>query len=473
LKNVFLNIDENGLEARISINCTYDEFPSKDELLIFLKENSIIAGIDEACLEKLVIEKESVEDVVIAKSDDLNNLLEWKIQINSAKPAITESDRADFKRLKLFEPVSENQVLISKNPTAGDKECKNIFGKSVKIAEKNIPFPQGENTIVSDDGLSLIATAPGYAVFEDGTLNVSNIYQVRGDVNYATGNVKFDGPVVIEGDIRSGFRVEATGSIYVGGNVEASSVYSQHGDITIQYGILGKNRAKILAGGSLTCGYIQDATVSVRKDVNVGHYVINTTISAGGRVNVDKEEGLIRGGSVVAEKGITALEVGSSKNTFTELKIRNTTENEGQNKIWDISRKRTELVVRVSALKKKKSFLSLLNTRVSDLSDTKRKEHEFVDEEISRLEKKIAELGNSEYNLQRESTKETMHKQIWVHGPLHGNVSIDIGGLGFFTDELINTVKIYRLKQEVIIESLADMSSTDYDLFVHHKQNMF
>ena len=69
-----------------------------------------------------------------------------------------------------------------------------------------------------------------------------------------------------------------------------------------------------------------------------------------------------------------------------------------------------------------------------------------------RFRKKVADLEKSEFNLQRESTKETIHKQIWIYGELHGNVSIDIGGIGFINDHLHKNIKLYRLKQEILVE---------------------
>lgn len=477
MKRIEIKISENKLEGFLSIIDAGDNYPSFNELIAHIHDQGIVHGLDEGLLHEVVKEKKTVHNLLFAKGDppikEGDVQLEWKINIHSNRPVITESDRADFKRLKLFEPVQENQVLIAKKISGSFVPGHNILGRQIPIDHEDMNFPMGENTKISADGMSLHAAISGYAVWEDGKLNVFNMYRVNGDVNYATGNIKFNGPVVIEGDVRSGFRVEATGSIYIAGNVEAASVYSQSGDITIKCGILGKNKAKLLAGGSLICGYIQDATVSVRKDVIVEHYIINSVISAAGMVSVDKMEGLVRGGSIVAEKGIRANEVGSGKNTFTELKIRNTTENEGQSRLWEISRNRTELTVRLAALRKKMSFLNLLNTRIDNLSLEKQNELQFVEREIKRLAEKIKELDQTELAIQKESSKEVMEKQIYVHGALYGNVSIDIGGIGFFTDTLMQGVKIYRLKQEIIVETLAEMNSTDYDLFVQQKEKMF
>ncbi len=466
-----IEIANDKLQARLSIDEKKAAFPTREEILAELKRAGVVYGIDEEKIAEIAREHKPVQDIICARSETaVNQGIVWKIDISAFhKPQITELNRADFKRPLLFIPVHENQILAVK--TTGT--VKTVTGEEVNLPESSVRFPAGRNTHISADGSTLYADINGSAFFENGLLHVDRVYHVRGDVNYGTGNIKFDGPVVIDGDVRSGFRVEARDAIYIGGNVEAANIYSQKGDVTVQYGVVGQNRAKILAGGSLTCGYIQDATIGVRKDVIVQHYIINGQITAGGKIDVSQNEGLIRGGSLTAEKGIVVKEVGSHRNVFTELKLRNYSENQNQNKLWELSRARSELMLRYSSLQKRVAFLDVLQKRAGALSPEKQSEFQHLQEELKRLENKINEFSRQEMELQKEASKQRLNREIVILKNLYPNVDIDISGQGFVSDELLHSIKVFRFKDEMIVESLLEMEDSAYDIFVPIKNKNY
>ncbi len=476
MKNITLQLSPDKSKAYLTIQERFDHFPSLEQLIRFLKESGIRYGLDTDQLELIADNRQPVNKILIADINfELNvpeSLLDWQIALNRPhRPEIDSANRADFKKISLYEPVRENQVLIRKRKSTEPVVIKNVLGEETKIILSDVPFPVGNNVHVSVDSNELLASRDGFAVLEGGLLHVNDIFHVHGDVNYATGNIKCTGPVVIEGDVRSGFRVESTSSIYIGGTVEAAHIFSQYGDITVQFGIVGHGRAKILAGGGLTCGFIQEATVSVRKNVVISHYSINSQISAGGQVILKGNEAIIRGGSVTTEKGILANQIGSEHRTFTELKIRSFTENESQSKIWEISRKRSDINIRLSSIKKRLEFLEVLRKRLGSLSPGKDKEIDFLQNEKNRLQQSMEELAKTETSLQQEAAKEQIRKEIVVQKKLFPNVSIDIGGVGVVIDQVFEGVKVSRLKNEILFETLLDMDDSAYDIFIPGSDN--
>lgn len=466
-----VSITEDELEARISITAGVGSFPTLDEIIIAVRQAGVVYGINEALLERMAREKRPVEAELIAvgvpAEPGPDAQLRWHVNVSSSlAPSQAAGNRVDFKKIQLFETVSENQLLVEKIPARRGLEGKTVTGKKIAAFGVDCQLPVGRNVRLSEDGLSVLATQNGSVFYDGSHLNVEKIYEVKGDVGYATGNIKFSGPVVIHGDVRSGFRVEARDSIVIAGNVEAASVYSQNGDITIHCGVVGKNRAKILAGGNLVCGFIQEATIGVRKDVIVSHYIINSDVSAGRHVLLEKNEGLIRGGCVTAESGIKAISIGSVKNVHTELKIRNHGENESHNQLWELSRKRADLGLRMGALEKRLSFLAILEKRMNFLSEPKRLEKKQVEIEIKRLKSKIQDIDKQELMLQKETSRLNINREIQVSGALFPNVSIDINGTGFYTDNQLNAVKIFKFKDEIIVESLLGINNLKYDIFI-------
>ncbi len=469
--NIAINIAEDRMSATITIQASATDFPAYETISGMVRQAGVTKGIDSSLLQDLVAKKENVRDLVFARgrpAEKGNNArINWHIeQPDVLRPLAPNGGRIDFKKTRLFESVKENQILAVKIPAAKGRDGYTVDGRVLDSTGRDISLPAGRNTRILEDGLTLVADKDGSVIFDNEKVNVENVYHIRGDVSYTTGNIKFNGPVVIEGDVRSGFRVEARDAVFIGGNVEAASVYSQKGDITIQCGVVGKNRAKILAGNNLICGFIQDATVGVRGDVIICHYIINSEVSAGRRVILNKNEGLIRGGCITADYGILVRNVGSAKNVHTELKIHNQSEKQSHNQLWEISRSRTELNMRISGLEKKLSFLEVLGERIRRLSEQKINEKNRIREEVQRLKIKKKDLEKYELQLQRKTSKDTILKEVVIEEALHPNVSIEINGIGFYTDEQMSAVKVSRFKNEILVESLSGMDDRTYDIFV-------
>ena len=468
MENIKVNIDPQGLKATITITSSGDAFPSRNDLIAALKEAGIRYGVSREVFEDILAKKEPVYNRVIAQGKPPKKgkpaQLIWDVPL---APEDTENKkRIDFKQGMKFIPVKAGQVLVTKIPPEQGIDGRSVKGEVIPSLGDDVELPAGRNVTVSEDGLKLMAAIDGSAYRQQDKIHVDKVLQIKGDVSYGTGNVKFNGPVVIEGDVRSGFRVEARDSIVINGNVEAAHIYSQQGDVTINYGVVGKNRAKILAGGNLTCGFIQDATVGVRGELNVQHYVINSSVSVGGMITVKGEEGQIRGGSLTSEKGIVATIVGSPRNIYTELKIIGSGPNSSQRKLWELSRLRTDLTLRYSTLEKRFRFLALLKKEVKELSKERLAELTYLGGELKRLKNRLMQLDDEEIVLQKEAAKERLLKEVVIEGKLYPNVHIEINGLGFQSDEMLEGVKIYRFKDELIVESLKEMTDETYDIFI-------
>jgi len=474
VEKIKITISKDELSAFLTIPVKGATFPDKQALISAIQKAGIQYGLLSEKLTQIVEKKEPVFEELIAsgkppvKGQDAH--LIWEIALPGVeKENIVSNEslnRVDFKKTLHFIPVHKSQIMVRKVPATSGEEGITVTGKKIPSLGNDVELPKGKNTEISEDGLELRATIDGSAYLQNGLVHVDQVFHVKTDVNYGTGNIKFNGPVIIDGDVRSGFRVEARDSIVINGNVEAAHIYSQQGDVTIKYGVVGKKRAKILAAGNLVCGFIQDATVGVRGDVLVSHYIINSDVSAGGKIIVKGVEGQIRGGILTSEKGVEANIIGSERNIYTELKIFTHTQNSSQKKLWELSRLRTDLALRISTLEKRYKFLQILKKQVNSLSEEKIVEIKFLEKEIKRLRSRLMQLDDEEILLQKESAKERLTMEIIAEEKLYPNIHIDINGVGFHSDETLNRVRIYRLKDEIIVESLNGMENKEYDIFV-------
>ncbi len=462
-----VEISSNRLEARLTIEAVSSSFPVKEEILAALQDAGVTYGVIEQVIDQITDSQSPVYDKVVARGTKPVGPIELIVRPGmSVKTVESINERVDFKSLEKFEKVTRNQKLVRRVPVEEQRSGQTVTGATIPNTTLLSEFPKGENTIVSEDGNYLLAKEDGYLFIEGDRISVSNVYHVKGDVNYATGNIHFSGRVIIDGDVRSGFRLEATDTIFIGGNVEASNVYSQNGDIVIEYGVVGKNRARILAGGSLKCGFVQEATIGVKKNIYITHYAINSTMTAGGMVVLQENEGTLRGGTTSADQGITARVIGSINGIETEVSISQYSVREDSTARWEMSRQRADILTRITTLEKRIKFLQVLGEKVGRLSDEKTAELSAAKVEIDEKRTQLNALEKEEVDLIRRARKENLSKEIRVLDTIYKNSKIDIGELTWFAESDLSQVKIYRFKDEILVESLREIADIEYDVFV-------
>ncbi len=377
----------------------------------------------------------------------------WYVDLpGSNKPSINMKGHADFKHEKKIEFVRKGQEIVSRLPVPARKSVdKGNFAEN-PIGQDDVSLIAGKNTLLSDDGLTLYSKIDGYAFWEEDKIHVDNVYHIKGDVDYSVGNVKFNGKVLIDGDVRSGFCVEAKDSIYVKGNIEAAELYSENGNIICRSGVLGKGQAKIYAGGNFHCRFVQDASISAKEDVFIEHYSINSHISAGGLVLLTQNEGLIRGGRIFAKDGIKAIRIGSDQYIPTYVGLRAEMFAGDSNRVV-LGMKKNEINNRIAIINKKIVFFELLKNRLDSLSPEKDQEFNAIMKEKKILKKQLKSLQKEEDNLSKTLNEYYQKKCIHVEDTLFKGVTIAFGDCEFKVDKNYKSIIMYKAGNSIFIKN--------------------
>jgi uncharacterized protein len=447
---ISVRVTDDKLAAFLSIQGDEKNYPDYQRILNELHNQGIRHGIDEGKIRQLAAAKKPVQELLIARGQSLSRgedaQLIWYIDLNS------NSGGTAFKTLKKQKQVSEGQELVAKLPATDGKPEIKVTGESRYAPGNDIALPRGKNTMVSEDGLTLYSQIDGYLVAENNLLSVDNVYRIHGNIDLNTGNIKYNGTVIIDGDVRSSYRVYATDSIYIDGTVEAANIYSQNGDVVIRRGVLGRGRANILAGGQINAGFIQDATVGAKKDVIVERYVINSGISSGGRVVLKKNEGLIRGGKIHADEGVEAIEIGSDQSRDTEIIVSSNDYYKMDSRKWEIKKAEETLMNHVNTIKRRVEFLRLLEQRLKRLSPEKQNELNEASDELNSKMSQLEALRMQEQLIDSERNREETSKTVIVRGILHKGLKIGIGNKEVFVDKNMFNVRYFRRGDQIIFE---------------------
>jgi len=302
-----------------------EETITEEKIYDVLTSRMIVKGIDSAAIKDIIQEKRFFKSYKIASGQqpqdgqdgEIRYLFETEVKI---KPTVLEDGRVDLKELNIIQTVSKGQCLAEKIPHTEGVDGFTVTGKVLKAKPgKPVIFKKGKNVIETEDGLRLLADAAGQPKLIDGKVTVLEIYEVNGNVDNTTGNIRFNGKVVVKGNVRTGFTIEANGDVEIYGVVEGAIINAE-GDILLHKGIQGQNVGKLISKGSIVARYMENCYAKAQKTIHADS-IMHCIIESGDTITAAGRKGLIVGGEVKANHEVNAKFIGSPMATVTKIEV--------------------------------------------------------------------------------------------------------------------------------------------------------
>ncbi|NLW24716.1 MAG: DUF342 domain-containing protein [Clostridia bacterium] len=329
-KRFVIRVSRDHLSAFLTI-FPYDEEKENPVTLAQIKNEllkaGIVYGIDEVKILLALNEKKGVTDQLIAEGKKpvpgQNAQLKYYFNPHGVeiKPKELENGRVDFYNISLIQNVKKGQLLVEKIPATRGIPGVNVFGKEIPgLPGKDIPLPIGKNVNVSEDMLKGYAACEGHVVFTGGKVSVLDVLEIKGDVNFSTGNIEYSGNVIIKGHVREGFKVTSKGDVEIFGTVEGGHVFAD-GNIIVKKGIRGNKKSKIEAKKNVYSNFIENAYVKAGEDIIVNSGIMHSEVNAGLNVQVGGKRGVVVGGVCRAGKSLVCKNLGSNLATITIVEV--------------------------------------------------------------------------------------------------------------------------------------------------------
>jgi len=459
-KNDFIRvtISKDSLEAYIDVT-----FPPTGEAISELDiRHKLLAGgvsynVDFEKIEQIVRNKIFVEKEVIARGkepiigEEAQIVLEVDTEV-STEPLVKDDGSVDFHQISTLRTVERDQLLAVKiPPTKGQDGC-DVLGHIIDSTGKDKTLPQGKNTYISEDGLSLYASESGRIVYERDKLNVENILALQGDVDFSTGNIEFTGDIAISGDVLTGFKVKSEGNIRIRGVVEGAEIISTKGDIIIGRGVVGQEKARLIAGNDIRAEFINEATIEAGRDVIAGEYIMNSVISATNEIRATEGRGSIIGGKSYAEKAIEAKSIGSSSNIRTEVKVGGRIEGALYEKMLIIERDEEVLEKAEQSISKEIEFIELLKKKLPKFPESKVKELKELVVKLKKIQDKKKDVLKKKEELTKEFKVMVSEEDKKISAnTIHRNVLVSIDQNKMLTEYTYKMCMIYSKEGEMKI----------------------
>ncbi len=323
-----ITVSGDALSATLMLIKPHQDEPpiSVEEVTAEIGKAEVIQGIDHEAIEKCVDTQDYHNPVVIARgkkpTKGENSRFEYRFDTSGGgKPKEDEAGRMDYKNISYIQNIEKDAVLVTKIPPAPGVPGVTVKGKELKAPTgADIPFRNGKNTHVSDDGLSLLATKSGAIMYSHGTVAVNDLTIIGGDVDHTTGNIDCRGSVRVTGSIKAGFGVTIDGDLEVRGNVEQCQL-KVGGSISVSGGFFGKRSGLMQAGADISVKYAEGQRIVSGGSIKVDNEIINCDIMARESVTVKGKKGKIVGGIVRCRKEVKASFIGSDTGTLTHIHV--------------------------------------------------------------------------------------------------------------------------------------------------------
>lgn len=322
---VFISPDKMVAFVRFYPPSTGGKLMTKKDIIDVLQNENVNYGISEKIIDVFMYARQYCLNIPLAKGKSPVQPRDTRIEymFNTkplAKPKVLEDGSVDFHELNLFSTVHKGDVLAKLIPHDMGEPGINVFGEAVIQNKPKIKvLKHGRNIILSNDKCTLTSGVDGNVTLTDDTVFVSDTYTVSSDVDASTGDIEYEGSVVVAGNVRTGFTVKAKGDIQVNGVVEGATLIAG-GNIVIKRGVQGMGKGMLSAGGDICAQFFESANVSAKGDVISGS-MLHSNVLAGGRITVSGRKGFIVGGEVVCNTYLEVSNIGNKMETQTIIKV--------------------------------------------------------------------------------------------------------------------------------------------------------
>lgn len=450
---------------------------NSDEILDMLYDKEIKYGIEEEYIEQAVSLNNKgknefyltliAEGQKVKKGEDAKIDLFFETEKQAGK--LLENGRMDYREISIVKVVKKNQLIAVKHFSRDGTEGINLKNESVlarKGEDKKLTPINNVKTVEKSDKLLYYSDIEGRVVLVGNTgISVNQLYEIKGNVDYSTGNIEFNGDVDVKGGVLQGFKVKAEGNISVKGMVNQGAELISNGNIEIKQGVIGrKMETKLVAKGNIFAQYLQNSIVNSESDVIIKDYIMNSIVKTKGKVitpdleSTLKGSGSIFGGEVTALKGIVANTIGSDLAKATKVTV-------GFDYDFDTNLKNLFKAMDFceKEISKLSKFLRLgfddlnsLKQRITGLPEEKRKLFINAFDKLNKVNKLKSELIKKREKLIRENDELAGKAEIIIKKDLFSRVNIQIGEIKTKTFKHYNKIKLKlaKNKKNVVFEDI-------------------
>ena len=325
-----VTIEEGGSVAKVVIPDDFDPALLDAALLANLVQKRGIAvnsAVEAQLLRvaKTFRDEPSRLEQVIARStaaiDGQDGRLEWVEGFDpTAGPAAAvgqdDTDVVDYYNQVGYVRVAKgSHVATLHEPTLGE-DGRDVTGRTIKAKPGRRYDVKIDPSLGLDGSGRVIAQVDGVLEYQHGVLRVSRVFEVRGSIDFSTGNIDFDGTVIVRHGVRDRFEVKAMEDIIVDGLIDAATINCGR-NFTCHRGMAAKGQGQLVVDGDAVVGYLNNVKGRIKGNLTVQRELINCELVIGGDLIFDR--GRVIGGDLAVSGSVRVAALGSNAEKSTSV----------------------------------------------------------------------------------------------------------------------------------------------------------
>lgn len=420
-----------------------------------LKNKNIVFGIKEDIIKAAIgeVRKDNVSviNALAAEGERPINGDDGKIEFlfktdKKIRPVDKDGEHLDFHNVSAIENVKKDQPLARLVPPTLGSPGKDVFGQKVEPragAKRELPVWSGTKVSNQDKNL-LVSCIDGNVSYDGEVAAVSADYTVEKDVDFSVGNISYSGSVIIKGDVKSGFSINAGGNIEIGGTVGDAAIKSDS-NVKIIGGLVGSGEGQIEAKGDVVIGFARNQMI-IANNVEFLREAVDCTIYAKGTVTAKGGRLSIIGGIIIAGSLIEVDVLGSRIEAPTEVEVGvDYTVVKGLMKVKREIHSLTTVLENIdhdiNTLKKTKESKGILVPKLQDTLDKFLKQKEDLTSKLNDLSSR-EKIASKRLNVNKDA-------KVMVHHIIYPGVTIKIGDAVYTVQDELKNVAFYLVGNEI------------------------
>ena len=327
-----LKVSKNKMSVWMTVSADDpEEEVSPEAIRDYLSQNEVVKGILGDAILELAERKRWNQEILVAEGKlpipgQDGEIVFYFDTEGKLSPKVLENGSVDFHDLKIVHNVVTGQQLAKVIPPTDGVPGFDVLGMALPAergkdtslrAGINTSFADPEDTVLQADYDGHVKLKPGFEVMVD------TVFRVAEDVDYSTGDIDVNGDLIVEKDVRSGFRIKATGSVLVCGTVEDAYIEAG-GDVQVKGGFIGSGKGAIYAEGNVILRFIHNQRVVAGLNIHIGEEALHADLKAGAALIISSGHGSLIGGQAEAKTYAEICYVGNPKGVYSSLTVART-----------------------------------------------------------------------------------------------------------------------------------------------------
>ncbi len=229
-----------------------------------------------------------------------------------------EDESIDFYRISSIVTVDADALMGRVRRPMQGKDGVDVHVTSLRPESKPQEVILKNGVKLGEDERSVFSTVPGRIHYDHLILSLSEVVEIRGNVDFESGNLDLTTDAMVGGDVLDNFNIKIKKNLTVRGAIEGADV-EVVGNVTVRGGIVNHGKGSVVAGGDIVTRFCDSADIKAHGDIRVANEVMSSRVHTEGRLIITG--GSIIGGEVFARHGVEVNTLGSEADVITQIVV--------------------------------------------------------------------------------------------------------------------------------------------------------